>query len=70
MNYLYAAAALFIGLSLGYFAGHYNGVKDGRAESHLENVEKAVEYNDKKSIIRNNRPNAAGVVDSLRKGTF
>lgn len=63
-------AGIIVGLAIGYTVGHWQGVTSGKSQAHTKTLEKAVDVNDQKAKIRNNRPNAVGVVNRLRVGTF
>jgi len=70
LKYMPYALAVIIGFSFGYPIGHWRGVAAGKEISRTKTLDKAVEINEQKAKIRNNRPNAVGVVKRLRDGSF
>lgn len=63
-------ALTLISFLAGYAVGHYFGVKSGVKIEAGNNAIKDVKKQEKYREIRNNRPDAAGVIERLRAGTF
>lgn len=70
LNYITYAAILIIGLNVGYAAGHWFGMEEGKSKQKTITIEKIVQVKEKQREIRNNRPDAIGVIDRLRSGSF
>lgn len=59
-------AAFILGITLGYWSGY----SDGKEKQRTVTIEKIVQVKEKQREIRNNRPDAIGVVNRLRDGSF
>lgn len=58
--------ALIIGVTIGYLSGY----SDGKQKQRTITIEKIVQVKEKQREIRNNRPDALGVIDRLQSGSF
>lgn len=63
-------AGLIVGVSLGYNVGHWTGTNTGAKQEQAKNVENALVVEQKKAVIRLNRPDAGAVVVRLRNQSF
>ena len=50
--------------------GYWKGYSAGKEAEQNKAIEKVVTIREKQNEIRNNRPDAAALIDSLRDGTF
>ncbi|TDE17730.1 hypothetical protein [Dyadobacter psychrotolerans] len=67
---LLAIVGVIIGLNIGYATGHWIGVDKGKSQQKTITIEKIVQVKEKQREIRNNRPDALGVINRLQSGSF